>query len=207
VKILNYHGNPKGNHGQQKRWRKIFHRQRRQRKEEGFNLSEIFKPLKPTAITIQQPIEPLVFESFEDYANYMSNLYAASDEIPNDEKTVRMVDRIVAKMKEAGISKVLFVCSANLDRSPTAENLFKGRAGLEVKSAGTSKTAMHPLTQEMIKWADKIYVMEPKLSQKVIRKDSSAMGKLSILYIPDVYFRNNKELKKLLLDELASRFV
>jgi Low molecular weight phosphotyrosine protein phosphatase len=33
--------------------------------------------------------------------------------------------------------KVLFVCSQNRLRSPTAEQMFSGRRGLEVSSAGT----------------------------------------------------------------------
>ena len=41
--------------------------------------------------------------------------------------------------------KILFVCSANEDRSPTAERLYSNHPGLEVKSA------MHPNLQKEIK--------------------------------------------------------
>jgi len=43
--------------------------------------------------------------------------------------------------------RVLFVCSGNLDRSPAAEELFKGREGFEVKSAGTLKSAPTTLSK------------------------------------------------------------
>ena len=35
------------------------------------------------------------------------------------------------------VEKILFVCTGNMDRSPTAESLLKGREGFEVRSAGT----------------------------------------------------------------------
>jgi protein-tyrosine-phosphatase len=39
--------------------------------------------------------------------------------------------------------KVLFVCTGNYDRSPTAENMYKNVKGLEVKSAGISIAAQN----------------------------------------------------------------
>lgn len=56
--------------------------------------------------------------------------------------------------------KVLFVCTGNFDRSPTAENMYKGIAGLEVKSAGISVVAQEPLSKWLVEWADIIYAME-----------------------------------------------
>ena len=56
----------------------------------------------------------------------------------------------------AQLRNILFVCTGNVDRSPTAEGLFKNVGGLEVKSAGTSIAATVPLTRELIEWADEI---------------------------------------------------
>ena len=55
---------------------------------------------------------------------------------------------------------VLFVCSQNRLRSPTAEQVFSMRPDLEVASAGTKHDAENPLSGELILWADVIFVME-----------------------------------------------
>jgi predicted protein tyrosine phosphatase len=149
---------------------------------------------------------PLIFNSFADYQNWIVNLYSASDKAENDEKTKRKIDREVTKMKEAGISKVLFVCSANIDRSPTAENLFKNQAGLEAKSAGVSKTAFTKLTPQLIEWADQIYVMEPKYKRNVTRMVPEAKSKTTSLNIGDFYYRNQPALKKMILNQLDETF-
>lgn len=68
------------------------------------------------------------------------------------------------------MKKVLFVCSRNRLRSPSAETVFADWPGLEVASAGLSNDAEVPLSAELIEWADIIFVMErvhrAKLSQK-----------------------------------------
>jgi len=43
--------------------------------------------------------------------------------------------------------RVLFVCTANVDRSPTAEALLKGKEGFDVLSAGT---ALNPESENKI---------------------------------------------------------
>ena len=58
------------------------------------------------------------------------------------------------------MTRVLFVCSQNKLRSPTAEQVFSGRAGFEVASAGTDRSADNPVSPELIEWADVIFVME-----------------------------------------------
>jgi predicted protein tyrosine phosphatase len=56
--------------------------------------------------------------------------------------------------------RVLFICSRNRRRSPTAERLFAGRLDLEVASAGLAPDADEEVTSETIEWADLILVME-----------------------------------------------
>jgi len=56
--------------------------------------------------------------------------------------------------------RVLFICSRNRWRSPTAEEVFAGHPGIECASAGLSPDADHPLTPELVQWADIIFVME-----------------------------------------------
>lgn len=57
-------------------------------------------------------------------------------------------------------TKFLFICTANKDRSPTAKALCAQYTHLEGLSAGTSKYAKRPLTEELVRWADVLVVME-----------------------------------------------
>jgi predicted protein tyrosine phosphatase len=45
-------------------------------------------------------------------------------------------------------------------RSPTAEQVFSGHAGIVCASAGLNRGAENPLTPELVEWADLIFVME-----------------------------------------------
>lgn len=57
--------------------------------------------------------------------------------------------------------KVLFVCSRNRLRSPTAECVFADWPGVETASAGTAPDADVTLSAELVAWADLVFVMEP----------------------------------------------
>lgn len=56
--------------------------------------------------------------------------------------------------------RVLFLCSRNRLRSPTAEQVFGTWPDLEVDSAGLADDAEMVLTSEQLDWADLIVVME-----------------------------------------------
>lgn len=83
---------------------------------------------------------------------------------------------------------VLFVCSRNKLRSPTAEQVFANWPGIEVSSAGLDNDAVTPLDPETVAWADLILVMEKtqrsKLQQR-FRKHLKA--RIVCLDIPDEY--------------------
>ena len=55
-------------------------------------------------------------------------------------------------------TKILFVCTANHDRSPTAEIMYQRYSGLEAKSTGIFKPEKK--VREGLAWADVIVVME-----------------------------------------------
>jgi predicted protein tyrosine phosphatase len=57
---------------------------------------------------------------------------------------------------------ILFVCTANVDRSPTAESLYFGDPRYEVHSAGTAPFANVPLTRQLLQWADRVFVMNER---------------------------------------------
>lgn len=89
----------------------------------------------------------------------------------------------------SNVKNVLFVCSQNKLRSPTAEQVFADWPDIEVSSAGTNNDAENPLSSELIEWADIIFVMERTHRTKVQSRYRSALkGKrLICLHIPDDY--------------------
>ena len=58
------------------------------------------------------------------------------------------------------MTRLLFVCSQNRLRSPTAEQVFSQWAGVECASAGLYDSADEPLSGELLEWADIVFVME-----------------------------------------------
>jgi predicted protein tyrosine phosphatase len=102
--------------------------------------------------------------------------------------------------------KVLFVCSGNVDRSPTAESLLKGKEGLEVKSAGTLIGAKTVVSKDLVNWADMIFVMEEHHKEAVEKIDPDAGKKIIVLDIEDTYLRNDPKLTKILKEKLSKYF-
>ena len=84
---------------------------------------------------------------------------------------------------------VLFLCSQNRLRSPTAEQVFADRPGIETASAGLNHDAENPVTPELLAWADLIFVMEPAHRSRLrARFQRHLHGKRVIcLDIPDDY--------------------
>ena len=86
------------------------------------------------------------------------------------------------------MKKVLFVCSQNKLRSPTAEQVFATWPGLEVDSAGTNHDAENPLTGELVEWADIIFVMERTHRNKLSKRFKRQLkARVICLNIPDDY--------------------
>lgn len=98
------------------------------------------------------------------------------------------------------MKRVLFICSQNRLRSPTAERLFSNRPGFEVASAGLSPEAETPVSPELLEWCDVIFVMEKAHRNKLTRKFSPYLrGKRVIcLDIPDEFEFMDPVLVKLL---------
>ncbi len=98
------------------------------------------------------------------------------------------------------MKKILFVCSQNALRSPTAEHVFSGRAGIEVRSAGTNHDATQPMTDELVDWADMIVVMEKHHRNRLMKKHGSRCRekRLIVLDIPDEYEFMDEGLVRLL---------
>ena len=100
------------------------------------------------------------------------------------------------------MTRILFVCTGNVDRSKTAEEMFKNIEDVKAKSAGTSITATTPLSKELIDWADRIFVMEDEHKKAVLKLSPEAGDKVECLDIPDRYCHGQPELKRLLMEKL-----
>lgn len=100
---------------------------------------------------------------------------------------------------------VLFVCSRNQWRSPTAERVWSQEPGINVRSAGTASSARRRLQMDDIKWADLILVMEEKHKSR-IRADfrqSVAHKRIAVLDIPDDYQLMDPELVEIIREKCA----
>ncbi len=101
---------------------------------------------------------------------------------------------------------ILFLCSQNKLRSPTAEAIFTDHPSIEVDSAGLNNDAEVPLTEEQVRWADLIIVMEKahrtRLNQKF--KNVLAGKRIAVLNIPDNYDYMDPSLIALLKIRCAS---
>lgn len=85
--------------------------------------------------------------------------------------------------------KLLFVCSRNQWRSPTAAAIYARHPGIQTRSAGTSPHARHTITHGDIVWADLIFVMEAKHRSRLRADfpDAMAFKTLVVLDIEDRY--------------------
>ena len=95
---------------------------------------------------------------------------------------------------------ILFVCSRNQWRSPTAEKLWKRRPGVSTRSAGTSPHAKRTVSPADLRWADVICVMESKHKNRLLAMFPRAAveSKIFVLEIPDDYQYMDEELVELL---------
>ena len=100
---------------------------------------------------------------------------------------------------------VLFICSQNRLRSPTAEQIFSTWPNVETESAGIGHDANVPVTPALLNWANTIFVMEKTHKNKLSKKFGSYLhGKRVIcLEIPDDYDYMQPELIKLLQSKVG----
>jgi len=96
--------------------------------------------------------------------------------------------------------RVLFVCSQNRLRSPTAEAVFASYDGLETLSAGTDSDAETPIDAELIAWAETIFVMENRHRDKLRQRFGKLFNgkRLIVLNIRDIYDHMQPELVEIL---------
>lgn len=96
--------------------------------------------------------------------------------------------------------RLLFLCSQNKLRSPTAEAVFADWPGVETDSAGLNHDAEVPLSTEQLAWADLILVMERAHHRRLSSRFGKALGgkRVVVLGIPDDFEYMQPELIALL---------
>ncbi len=108
------------------------------------------------------------------------------------------------KGAKSPLKKVVFVCSGNVDRSPTAEALLRSRKGYQAKSAGILPTAPAVISKELISWADQIFAMESIHKEAMLEIAPDASRKIVVLSVEDRYVRGDPELVRILREKLST---
>lgn len=100
---------------------------------------------------------------------------------------------------------ILFVCSRNQWRSPTAEAVFQNDERINVRSAGVSSSAKRRVSIKDIEWTDLIFAMEKEHKSKLVRQFRNDLGAtpIHVLDIPDDYDYMDKELINLLQNSVG----
>jgi len=99
--------------------------------------------------------------------------------------------------------KILFVCSINKFRSFTAEKMYEKFDRYQVRSRGTENGARIKITEGDIGWADIIFTMEKRHTNRIRKKFSEKIkGKRIVtLFIEDIY----DPMEPALVDELRRK--
>lgn len=95
---------------------------------------------------------------------------------------------------------VLFVCTQNRLRSPTAERVFADWPGVQTASAGLGSDAEVAVSNALLEWADLVIVMEQVHRKRLSARFRSVLGDTPVvcLGIPDDYAFMAPELVQLL---------
>ena len=109
------------------------------------------------------------------------------------------------------VQRILFICSANKQRSKTAEDYFSSKyADFHFISAGTNikmceREGTNPITIAILEQSDLIFVMENSHKKEVKDFINGKFKKeLIVLNIPDLYKYYQKELIELLEEKVTS---
>jgi predicted protein tyrosine phosphatase len=118
----------------------------------------------------------------------------------------QLIQETESNVRQSTQTNVLFVCSRNQWRSPTAEQVWRRHPALSVRSAGTSPNARHPVSAADLAWADVVLVMEEKHKSRLMADYRRLVENKSIhvLDIPDDYKYMDAELVELLKQSVGA---
>ena len=95
-------------------------------------------------------------------------LYLRSDKLHRSQQLGIDYPRMSQRQKlESETINILFVCSMNKWRSPTAEKIYRNKPWISVRSVGTSSKAKRHVSAKDLKWADLVIAMESKHVQRL----------------------------------------
>jgi predicted protein tyrosine phosphatase len=102
--------------------------------------------------------------------------------------------------------RILFICTANVDRSRTAEDLYRHDPRYEVRSAGTAPFATTPVSRDLLHWADRVFVMcerEDRHATQLRLRFPDVRRAVVDLNVEDRWRRGDPELVRRLLKALV----
>lgn len=97
-------------------------------------------------------------------------------------------------------TNILFICSKNKWRSPTAEKIYKNDNRFNVRSAGVSESSKRKVSFKDIEWADLILVMEQNHKSRIRKtfREIKYLPPIESLDIPDDFQYMDPELIELI---------
>lgn len=97
--------------------------------------------------------------------------------------------------------RVLFICSRNQWRSPTAAQIYATDDRIDVRSAGLASSSRHQISDADLAWADLVLVMEDRhKAQLRAMFQGQALPSIKCLDIPDDYRFMDAELVELIIE-------
>jgi predicted protein tyrosine phosphatase len=99
--------------------------------------------------------------------------------------------------------RVLFVCSRNQWRSPTAERVVRAWPGVSARSAGTARTARVRVSERSLAWATVVMVMEKRHREQLVERFGPPQRPVVVLDVPDQWEADDPELVALLEARIA----
>ena len=101
---------------------------------------------------------------------------------------------------------VLFICSRNRWRSPTAAKVFAHRDGWQVRAAGLSSKSPRVVSRADLEWADLVFVMEHEHRTRLRERFGRLNVECHVLDIPDDYQFMDPELVSM-LEERVNTYI
>lgn len=101
-------------------------------------------------------------------------------------------------------TNILFVCSRNQWRSPTAERIYRKDDRFNVRSAGVNASARRHVSQKDLLWADVIVAMDASHADRLrpMMRRAKSYATLHTLDIPDLYQFMDPELIAMIRDRI-----
>lgn len=98
---------------------------------------------------------------------------------------------------------ILVVCGRNKKRSRTAEHIFKNDNRFNIRSAGLSPKSDRKISENDLKWADLVFVMETSHRAKIRELYRHLyLPSVEVLHIADDYEFMDDELIEILTDKI-----